>query len=138
MKALILAAVLAFVGNAMAEGHAKKAEQFKSINVAELETMMKKQKDNVVVFDANNDKTRQKEGIIPGAKILPKVSDYDVALLPTAKNTNLVFYCANTMCTASHDAAKVAMKAGYTNVLVLAPGIQGWKEAGKGTQTFKN
>lgn len=113
-----------------------KVHKLKTIDVAQLETMMQKEKDNVVIFDANNEKTRQKEGIIPGAKILPKVTDYDIALLPTTKSTNLIFYCANTMCTASHDAAKVAIKAGYTNVRVLAPGIQGWKEAGKSTEAF--
>lgn len=146
MKQLILAAILAFVGNAMAEvsmptetpKEVKKVHKLKTINVAELETMLKTAKDNVVIFDANNDQTRKKEGVIPGSKILPKVNDYDIALLPTTKSTNLVFYCANEMCTASHDAAKVAIKAGYTNVRVLAPGIKGWKDSGKTTETYTN
>jgi rhodanese-related sulfurtransferase len=31
---------------------------------------------------------------------------------------------------ASHEAARRAVKAGYTNVNVMAPGIAGWREAG--------
>jgi rhodanese-related sulfurtransferase len=32
---------------------------------------------------------------------------------------------------ASHEAARRAVDAGYTNVEVMADGIKGWKEAGK-------
>jgi rhodanese-related sulfurtransferase len=32
---------------------------------------------------------------------------------------------------ASHEAARRAVGAGYTNVEVMADGIKGWKEAGK-------
>ena len=32
---------------------------------------------------------------------------------------------------ASHDAARVAAKAGFKNVYVMADGIDGWNKAGK-------
>jgi rhodanese-related sulfurtransferase len=32
---------------------------------------------------------------------------------------------------ASHEAARRAVAAGYTNVEVMTDGIKGWKEAGK-------
>jgi len=34
---------------------------------------------------------------------------------------------------ASHEAARRAVKAGYTNVTVMADGIAGWKSAGEPT-----
>jgi rhodanese-related sulfurtransferase len=86
------------------------------------------------ILDANGDKTRTEDGIIPGAKLLTSSSEYDIAReLPAAKDSDLVFYCANTKCMASHSAASRAMNAGYTHVAVLADGIQGWKAAGQQT-----
>jgi rhodanese-related sulfurtransferase len=34
---------------------------------------------------------------------------------------------------ASHEAARRAVKAGYTDVSVMADGIQGWRDAGMRT-----
>lgn len=81
-----------------------------------------------IAVDANNAETRASEGTIPGAIQLPSANNYDLALLPTDKTQTLVFYCANERCMASHDAAKAAIKAGYSNVKVLSTGIKGWNE----------
>lgn len=106
-------------------------EKFKLIHAQDLEKLLQDQKAKVAVFDANNEKTRKKEGIIPGAKLLSSIDKFEVKELPTEKNTTLVFYCANTQCTASHTAAERALENGYTDVNVMADGIQGWKKAGK-------
>ena len=85
-----------------------------------------------VVYDVNVAETRENVGIIPGSKLLSSSSKYDVAKeLPADKKTPLVFYCANTMCTASHSAAEKAIKAGYSDVSVMVDGIYGWKKAGR-------
>ena len=89
------------------------------------------------VFDANSDDVRMKQGIVPGATVLASYDKYDVAkVLPADKNAKLVFYCANTQCTASHDAAKLAMTSGYKEVYVMSEGIAGWKKAGKTAQKY--
>jgi rhodanese-related sulfurtransferase len=112
-------------------------DSFKLIHVKELKTAMTTNKEKVYVFDANTEETRKKEGVIPGATALKDVTSYDAAqVLPQDKNASLVFYCANTQCTASHSAAKHAVEAGYKNVSVMADGIQGWKKAGEKTQAF--
>lgn len=108
----------------------------KLINVAELEAMTQTQKGSIHIFDANKEKTRLEFGIIPGAKLLDSVSQYSASMLPPNKQALLVFYCANTQCTASHQAAEVAKKAGYNNVMVFADGIQGWKNSGKPTEKY--
>jgi len=85
------------------------------------------------VFDANSANTRTENGVIEGAVLLDNYREYDLALLPEAKDSKVVFYCGSTMCTASDKAADRALTAGYTNVSVMREGIKGWKKAGKKT-----
>jgi len=85
-----------------------------------------------VVYDVNVASTREHVGVVPGAWLLSSATKYDVAKeLPADKKTPLVFYCANTMCTASHSAAEKALKAGYADVGVMVDGIYGWRKAGR-------
>lgn len=135
--AFLIATTPLFAGSlVLAKDTTVKTTSFRVIHVNDLEQMMKTDAANVHVFDANNEKTRMNDGLIPTAVTLDSSSHYAVTNLPSDKNSKLVFYCANTECTASHDAAKVAMKAGYPNVYVMVDGIQGWKKAGKPTQKF--
>ena len=70
-------------------------DSFKIIHVADLAALMAQ--GHVTVFDANPPDVRTKEGVIPGAHLLPSASHYDVATeLPAVKTTKLVFYCHNT------------------------------------------
>ena len=81
--------------------------------------------------DANGEATRKRHGIIPGAILLTDSEAFALSELPADKSKPLVFYCANTHCGASHEAAGRALHAGYTNVKVLPDGIAGWTKAGK-------
>jgi rhodanese-related sulfurtransferase len=74
--------------------------------------------------------------VIPGAVLLTDSETFNVSELPTDKSKELVFYCANTRCGASHQAAEKALTAGYTNVKVMPEGIAGWVKAGKKVQTI--
>lgn len=104
---------------------------FKVMHVADLAKSLESATPPVV-YDVNVAETRENVGIIPGARLLSSFSKYDVAKeLPADKKTPLVFYCANTMCTASHSAAEKAIKAGYSDVSVMVDGIYGWKKAGR-------
>ncbi|MBK7865492.1 MAG: rhodanese-like domain-containing protein [Archangiaceae bacterium] len=124
--ALVPAAALACDGDMKAEANIKK------VTIAELA------KDKQArVFDANDPSFRVKHGTIPGAVLLTSSSSYDVKELGTDKNASLVFYCANTMCSASEGAAKRAVEAGFTNVAVLPDGLTGWKKAGQKTAPVK-
>ncbi len=113
------------------------AKTFKTASVDDVQKGLdglKKDKKPYAVFDANGKATRESQGIIPTAVLLPSSSTYDLALLPADKATPTVFYCANERCTASHNAAKRALDAGYTDVSVLSAGISGWVKAGKATE----
>jgi len=84
----------------------------------------------IFIYDVNSEKTRQKMGVVPGARLLASSVRYEVSELPEDKSAGLVFYCANTMCGASKEAAKRAIQAGYSNVAVMPEGIKGWRDAG--------
>ena len=72
-------------------------EAFKIIHVEDLSKLMVDPANRVAIYDANPASTREREGIIPGAHLLSTSSSFDVAKeLPVAKDTKLVFYCANT------------------------------------------
>src|SRR5437016_1390385 len=62
--------------------------------------------------DCNGESTRKKEGVIPGAVLLTDDESFALGELPADKQKQLVFYCANTECGASHHAASKALTAG--------------------------
>ncbi|HVN63784.1 MAG TPA: rhodanese-like domain-containing protein, partial [Candidatus Binataceae bacterium] len=102
------------------------------IHVADLAKLMADKKTPVNIYDANRWSIRAGVGVIPGAHLLTSPEQYDVTgTLPPDKTALLVFYCANKMCTASHEAARRATDAGYSDVDVMADGIFGWKSAGE-------
>jgi len=91
---LALALVLA-PGLALA---AEPKEKFRFIDVSELESMQKDPRSQVTVLDANDAEYREKNGVIPGAKLLSSFDDYDVKKeLPPDRNAPLVFYCSNKL-----------------------------------------
>lgn len=89
-----------------------------------------------IAVDANSDRTREKNGTVPGAIILSSSSKYDLAQLPEDKSKDLIFYCSNTNCSASDAAAERAAANGHKSIHVMREGIKGWKQAGKSTATY--
>src|SRR5262245_3636112 len=91
---LALGALLA-TGLAMA---AAPREQLRMIEVPDLESMQKDSKSRPTLLDANDAEFREKNGVIPGAKLLTSFNRYDLAReLPADKNAPLVFYCADRL-----------------------------------------
>lgn len=106
-------------------------EDVPAVTIAELDRLLAANAGQAV--DANGETTRKKLGVIPGAVLLSDSETYAPSELPADKGKALVFYCANTHCGASDEAARKARFAGYTNVKVLPDGIAGWVKAGKPT-----
>lgn len=124
----VLLAVSIFALPAFA-GDEKKAVSETPMNEVETEVAS----GDCYLYDANNAGTRDEHGVIAGATLLDSYREYDLALLPKDKASDVVFYCGSTMCTASDKAAVRAIDAGYSNVSVMREGIKGWKAAGKAT-----
>ncbi len=109
------------------------------LQVMEVEELAawKARRADLTICDANNEKTRQRFGVIPGAVLLSSYRDYDPsAELPGDKDATVVFYCHSEMCGAAGDAARKAVAAGHRDVWVLAPGIKGWADAGQPVDAF--
>ena len=129
---LVAISVLGCSKSDKAPAHQKLSDTVPTITVDELDAKLAAHEYQAV--DANGDVTRKKMGVIPGAVLLSDSESFSNSELPTDKSKTLVFYCANTHCGASHEAAARALTAGYTNVKVLPDGIAGWVKAGKQTQ----
>jgi rhodanese-related sulfurtransferase len=83
---------------------------------------------NVVILDINPYGVRASKGVVPGATKLMSYDKYALTELPSDKSTQLIFYCYNTFCLASDEAAERAITAGYTNVGRMRAGITGWQD----------
>jgi rhodanese-related sulfurtransferase len=134
MRTLLLAVALSVGAGACdrADRHPGKDEAATAVplvSVAEVDRQLAA--GACVVVDANREPTRRRLGTLPRAVLLTDAQDFALSELPADKRQPLVFYCANTRCTASHEAARKALAAGYTKVAVMPDGIAGWIEAGK-------
>lgn len=70
--------------------------------------------------------------------VMPTVKEVSVdQLVALKKESKTVFYCANSKCGASHQAAERAIQAGFTDVSVLPVGLMGWKSSGQPTVNVK-
>ena len=141
MRTLLFAAVLSLGALAGCSKSSEKpastdkaAARLPTLTVDEVDHQLAK--GDCVAVDANGDGTRKKLGVVPGAVLLTDSDTFNVSELPADKSKSLVFYCANTHCGASHEAAEKALTAGYTNVKVMPEGIAGWVKAGKKVQTL--
>jgi rhodanese-related sulfurtransferase len=127
--------VLAGCSRTHDEPAATQAASIAAVSVDELDHMLANH--DCVAVDANGEPTRQRMGVIPGAVLLRDADSPDaIAQLPADKSKQLVFYCANEACRASHNAATKAFLAGYAHVKVLPAGIAGWVRAGKTTSSI--
>ena len=139
MRKLLFVSLL---GLAAAAGCSKSVDKTESAEAAKVPMVTVDQVDQAIAknaaiaVDANGNETRKKLGVIPGAVLLSDSDTFNPAELPADKTKSLVFYCANTHCSASHHAAGEAITAGYTNVKVMPEGIAGWVAAGKKVQSI--
>jgi len=123
---------------ASASETASKDAQETKIEIPEIsvEDAAKALQSGAVAVDANSDSTREKNGTVPNAILLTSSYKYELSQLPEDESKDLIFYCANTSCSASDAAAERASANGYKNVRVMREGIKGWKAAGKATAPY--
>jgi rhodanese-related sulfurtransferase len=72
------------------------AEGFRMIRVSDLAALISQHAPNLFIYDANPESTREREGVIPGAHLLPSLDFQADDELPAKKDAKLVFYCANS------------------------------------------
>lgn len=114
---------------------AEETHAFALKSVDEVAAQLETNAASVVVFDVNSAESYA-EHHVPGARH----AAYDGVTAETLTGVDpaaheVVFYCANESCHASHTAAEAAVALGYQNVTVMSGGIQGWVAAGKPVET---
>jgi rhodanese-related sulfurtransferase len=72
------------------------SDGFRMIHVNDLAALISQHTQNLFIYDANPDSTRERDGIIPGAHLLPSLDFQADDELPAKKDAKLVFYCANS------------------------------------------
>lgn len=111
-----------------------RADEYPDISIGDLKKAIAEKK--VTLIDANGSDS-WKEAHIPGAIDFEASSEKLASMLPKDKGALIVAYCGGPSCSAYKAGAKVATKAGYTNVKHLSAGISGWKSAGEKTEKGK-
>lgn len=102
---------------------------FKIISTEQLKAMLDEKKDFALI-DART-KEEYQEAHIAGAISIPEKSFDELKyLLPSDKNSLLVFYCNGVKCGKSKRSAKKAMALGYTNISIYNEGFPVWEEKG--------
>ena len=72
------------------------SDNVKSIDVADLAALLADKNSHVFVYDVDPVGSREKMGVIPGARVLSNWNKFDAATeLPKDKDTKLIFYCHN-------------------------------------------
>lgn len=90
-----------------------------------------KAKTTLLIFDARPAKYDDGRRV-PGARSLTAMATAEeVAALAPDKNALIVTYCANLQCQASPALAKHLRSLGYTNVIEMPVGIEGWAAEGR-------
>src|SRR2546423_4289049 len=99
MRKMLLATALALsaiAGCSKSEGNgtATKADvKIPHVTVDDLDHMLAAKEATPV--DCNGDRTRKREGVVPGAIIISDEETFAASELPADKTAKLVFYCAN-------------------------------------------
>jgi rhodanese-related sulfurtransferase len=104
-----------------------------TISTDKLMNMKNRDEDFVLINTLNEDqfdKTR-----IPGSVNIPQSRKDFVQRVEQQtgdKDATVVVYCANPECDSSSQAAHKLEKAGFSNVMDLEAGAEGWQQAGNG------
>jgi rhodanese-related sulfurtransferase len=92
---------------------------------------------SLVVLDARSGKYDDGRRV-PGAKSLTdQATAEEVAKLVPAKDALIVTYCANPKCPASPKLAQHLRSLGYSNIVEMPEGIDGWVAEGRAVESAK-
>ena len=105
----------------------------KTISPKDLHAAIQSQR--VTVIDVNA-RHRWELAHVPGAINLDPMQ-FTASDLPVDSARELVFYCSNLLCRKAPNAARRAMRFGYTDVYVMSAGISGWMDQQLPTQAAR-
>ncbi len=103
-----------------------------AITVEELQKLLDENQAEEFLLVDSRSTGRYDEGHIPTARPLPHLEllEKGATLLPSNRDTLLVFYCEGETCCLSTQSAALALELGYRRVRVLLEGAAAWRRAG--------
>ena len=107
-----------------------------AINPAGLDALIKA-KTPVLIFDARPAKYDDGRRVPGALSLTAAATAEEVAQLAPDKSALVVTYCANTKCSASAALAKDLQSLGYTNIIEMPEGIEGWAADGRAVASAK-
>lgn len=105
-------------------------EFFGIICAEELSAMLEDPSGNFKLIDSRTPEEYNNCHIQGAVNIPEKKLDDSLDLLPSDRNSIILFYCNGLKCGKSSRSAKRAMELGYRNVMVFAEGMPVWEEKG--------
>lgn len=105
-------------------------ETYQVIKHTELKILVDAEIRNFLLIDSRNPEEYQEAHISGAINIPEKAMDKFLGLLPTDKNTRIIFYCNGVKCGKSKKAAAKTLELGYSNVWVYSEGMPVWEEMG--------
>ncbi|MEX1311329.1 MAG: rhodanese-like domain-containing protein [Candidatus Sulfomarinibacteraceae bacterium] len=99
------------------------------ITPRELRSKLDREGQELLLLDARGDETYAEEHI-PHAKSAPETALRERVDGLVDRETEIVVYCNNEDCSLSKKTARGLEELGYTNVVRVPAGIDGWKNAG--------
>ena len=122
---LVLMLVIGLQGSGLAA-----TETYQVIDHTQLKILVDAEIRDFLLVDSRNPEEYQ-EAHIPGAINIPeKAMGKFLGLLPTDKDTRIIFYCNGVKCGKSKKAAAKYQELGYSNVWVYSEGMPVWEEMG--------
>jgi len=108
----------------------KGKDSIKVVSSEELKMLIEQNTPGLVVVDSRSAEEYLEAHIKNALSIPVSKLEKDVSMLPTSKDTRLVFYCNGVKCGKSGKSAKIAVDSGYRDVTVYADGMPVWEEKG--------
>lgn len=98
------------------------------VNVEEFDRAIE-ENENAFLLDVRTQTEWEQDGHLENATLVPH-SELEAreGELPTEKDTMILLYCRSG--NRSQDAAQTLVDLGFTNIIELETGINGWKDAG--------
>ena len=104
--------------------------EYTIITTEQLKERIDTRGEELTIVDARGAEEYQEVHIKNAINIPAKEFEQYLGKLPSDKNAEVIFYCNGIKCGKSKKAAKKALVAGYTNVIVYADGMPVWEEKG--------
>lgn len=119
---------VAFLSVLLLSGCLSSSSDWQRVDVDEFDQAIE-ENENAFLLDVRTQTEWEQDGHLENATLIPHTElEAREGELPSEKDTMILLYCRSG--NRSQDAAQTLLDLGFTNVIELESGINGWKDAG--------